>query len=107
MLASLRPGRCLPAWPGFGGSRPAPAAHALADLVHRRDLAQASEALNRWGPNDRLALIRRPTAKDTMPVGVTKWKRLHNALASPTAMSFAVVPGLSPHTDQPHSRRTT
>jgi hypothetical protein len=34
---------------GLRGTRPAPAAHALADLVHRRDLAQASEALNRWG----------------------------------------------------------
>ena len=34
---------------GLRGSRPGPAAHALADLVHRRDLAQASEALNRWG----------------------------------------------------------
>ena len=31
------------------GSRPEPAAHALADLVHRRDLARASEVLNRWG----------------------------------------------------------
>jgi hypothetical protein len=28
-------------------TRPEPAAHALADLVHRRDLVQASEALNR------------------------------------------------------------
>jgi hypothetical protein len=27
---------------------PVTAAHALADLVHRHDLAQASEALNRW-----------------------------------------------------------
>jgi hypothetical protein len=34
---------------GLRGSRPEPAAHALADLVHRRDLARASEALNRWG----------------------------------------------------------
>jgi hypothetical protein len=34
---------------GLRGPRPEPAAHALADLVHRRDLAQASEALNRWG----------------------------------------------------------
>jgi hypothetical protein len=34
---------------GLRGTRPEPAAHALADLVHRRDLAQASEALNRWG----------------------------------------------------------
>jgi hypothetical protein len=33
---------------GLRGSRPEPAAHALADLVHRRDLARASEALNRW-----------------------------------------------------------
>ena len=39
--------------------------------------------------------------------GVTKWKRLHSAAASPTAMSFAVVASLYPHTDQPHSRRTT
>jgi len=31
------------------GSRPEPAAHALADLVHRRDLARASEVLNSWG----------------------------------------------------------
>jgi hypothetical protein len=30
------------------GRRPEPAAHALADLVHRRDLARASEVLNRW-----------------------------------------------------------
>ena len=34
---------------GLRGSRPEPAAHALADLVHRRDLARASEVLNRWG----------------------------------------------------------
>jgi hypothetical protein len=34
---------------GLRGSRPEPAAHALADLVHRRDLARASEGLNRWG----------------------------------------------------------
>jgi hypothetical protein len=34
---------------GLLGARPEPAAHALADLVHRRDLAQASAALNRWG----------------------------------------------------------
>jgi hypothetical protein len=34
---------------GLRGGRPGPAAHALADLVHRRDLAQASEALNRCG----------------------------------------------------------
>jgi hypothetical protein len=33
---------------GLRGNRPEPAAHALADLVHRRDLAQASEVLNRW-----------------------------------------------------------
>jgi hypothetical protein len=46
-------------------------------------------------------------AQDTMPGGVTKWKRLHNALADPTAMSFAVVPSLYPHTDQPHPRRPT
>jgi hypothetical protein len=31
------------------GGRPAPAAHALADLVHRRNLGRAGEALNRWG----------------------------------------------------------
>lgn len=34
---------------GLRGTRPESAAHALADLVHRRDLAPASEALNRWG----------------------------------------------------------
>jgi hypothetical protein len=34
---------------GLRGSRPEPAAHALADLVHRRDLSRASEVLNRWG----------------------------------------------------------
>jgi hypothetical protein len=34
---------------GRRGTRPEPAAHALADLVHRRDLARASEVLNRWG----------------------------------------------------------
>lgn len=35
---------------GLRGNRPEPAAHALADLVHRRrDLARASEVLNRWG----------------------------------------------------------
>jgi hypothetical protein len=34
---------------GLRGERAAPAAHALADLVHRRDLARASEVLNRWG----------------------------------------------------------
>jgi hypothetical protein len=34
---------------GLKGARPAAAAHALADLVYRRDLAQASDALNRWG----------------------------------------------------------
>jgi hypothetical protein len=34
---------------GLRGSRPEPPAHALADLVHRRDLARASEVLNRWG----------------------------------------------------------
>jgi hypothetical protein len=34
---------------GLRGTRPEPAAHALADLVHRRDLARASEVLNRWG----------------------------------------------------------
>jgi hypothetical protein len=34
---------------GLRGGRPEPAAHALADLVHRRDLARASEVLNRWG----------------------------------------------------------
>jgi hypothetical protein len=28
---------------------PEPAAHALADLVRRRDLARASEVLNKWG----------------------------------------------------------
>jgi hypothetical protein len=33
---------------GFRGRRPEPAGHALADLVHRRDLARASEVLNRW-----------------------------------------------------------
>jgi hypothetical protein len=33
---------------GLRGSRAEPAAHALADLVHRRDLARASEVLNRW-----------------------------------------------------------
>jgi hypothetical protein len=38
---------------GLRGARPEPAAHALADLVHRRDLAQASEALNRWGATHR------------------------------------------------------
>lgn len=32
---------------GLRGARPQPAAHAMADLVHRRDLAPASEALNR------------------------------------------------------------
>jgi hypothetical protein len=31
------------------GTRPAPAAHALADLFHRRNLGRAAEALNRWG----------------------------------------------------------
>ena len=31
------------------GSRPASAAHALADLVHRKSLGRAGEALNRWG----------------------------------------------------------
>ena len=30
------------------GRRPESAAHALADLVHRRDLARAGEVLNRW-----------------------------------------------------------
>jgi hypothetical protein len=30
------------------GRRPAPAAHALADLVHRKSLGRAGEALNRW-----------------------------------------------------------
>jgi hypothetical protein len=34
---------------GLRGNRPEPAAHALADLVHRRDLARASEVLNTWG----------------------------------------------------------
>jgi hypothetical protein len=34
---------------GLRGGRPEPAAHALAGLVHRRDLARASEVLNRWG----------------------------------------------------------
>ena len=34
---------------GLRGSRPEPTAHALADLVHRRDLARASEVLDRWG----------------------------------------------------------
>jgi hypothetical protein len=33
---------------GLRGSRPEPVAHALADLVHRRELARASEVLNRW-----------------------------------------------------------
>jgi hypothetical protein len=39
---------CWRALVGLRASRPEPAAHALADLVHRHDLAQASEALNRW-----------------------------------------------------------
>jgi hypothetical protein len=34
---------------GLRGGRPEPAAHALADLVHRRDLARASEVLKGWG----------------------------------------------------------
>jgi hypothetical protein len=34
---------------GLRGRRPEPAAHALADLVHRRDLPRAGEVLNRWG----------------------------------------------------------
>jgi HEAT repeat protein len=34
---------------GLRGSRPEQSAHALADLVHRRDLARASEVLKRWG----------------------------------------------------------
>jgi hypothetical protein len=33
---------------GLRGARPRPAACALADLVHRRGLEQASEALMRW-----------------------------------------------------------
>jgi dihydrofolate reductase len=32
-----------------------------------------------------------------MPGGVTNWTRLHNAVASVTAMSFAVIPSLYPH----------
>jgi hypothetical protein len=36
-------------------------------------------------------------ARDSMPGGVTKWKRLYKAVASPTAMSFAVVPSLYSH----------
>ena len=32
-----------------------------------------------------------------MPGGPTQFRRLHNAVASPTAMSLAVVPGLYPH----------
>jgi hypothetical protein len=38
---------------GLRGSRPEQAAHALADLVHRRDLARASETLNRWAAGAR------------------------------------------------------
>ena len=38
--------------------------------------------------------------------GVTKSMGVHHALASPTAMSLALVP-VCTHTDQPHSRRTT
>lgn len=34
---------------GLRGARTAPAAHALADLVYRRDFARAGEVLNKWG----------------------------------------------------------
>jgi hypothetical protein len=47
---------------GLRGARPEPAAHALADLVHRRDLARASEALNRWGA---AVGTRSPTRRNT------------------------------------------
>jgi hypothetical protein len=43
---------------GLRGRRPEPAAHALADLVHCRDLARASEVLNRWGAGARPGLTR-------------------------------------------------
>jgi hypothetical protein len=48
-LAYGAPGAVVPASPGFAEAGREPPAHALADLVHRRDLARASEVLNRWG----------------------------------------------------------
>jgi dihydrofolate reductase len=64
------------------------------------EVARSRERRYSWGPVTVLELSRVVAAaklQDRDGEGVTKWKRLHNAVASPTAMSLEVIPSLYPH----------